>query len=280
MQTEGQSAQSTVSFVELVRANFVANLAYFRRSRLLLGFLLVFVLLTVLEALPAAFNIEAVPRFNILREIFSSMNRYLLLYGAGLGMFIISSHLRSRSLKMVFTKPCPPAVWLFSAFLSAAAISLLLDLIVLGSSVVMSLIWHLPVRQGLFFVSIDTFLASLSLIAYLMLLTTLVHPAIAVAFVLIFNPDTFYAAQFWTLSEIRAGSTSLMLRFLQHLFHALYMTLPMVHAFGNKTASIYASLHVMHKEWRYLPYSLAYVLTFSAFCYCLSLFALQRRKHI
>jgi ABC-type transport system involved in multi-copper enzyme maturation permease subunit len=264
----------------LIKANFLANLAYFRRSKLLIAFLLVFVLLTCLEALPAVFSFSAVPRFNVLREIFSSTNRYLLIYAAGLGLFIMSSHLRSRSLKMVFTKPCPPAVWLFSAFLTAAFISLLLTLFVLGCSVVMSLVWHLPVRPGLVFVSLDTFVSSLGLIAYLMLLTTLAHPAIAIAFVLIFNADMFYSARYWALSQIRSGDTSMSLVVMERIFHALYMIVPMTHAFSEKTEGIYVSLRVMHGEWKYLPYSLAYVLVFSAFCYFITLFALQRRKHI
>jgi ABC-type transport system involved in multi-copper enzyme maturation permease subunit len=265
---------------ELIKANFLANLAYFRRSKLLIAFLLVFVLLTALEALPALFYLSSVPRLNVLREIFSSTNRYLLIYGGGLGLFIMSSHLRNRSLKMVFTKPCPPAVWLLSAFLTAAFISLLLTLFVLGSSVVMSLLWHLPVRPGLVFISLDTFVASLGLISYLMLLTTLAHPAIAIAFVLIFNADMFYGARFWALSQIKSGDKSLSLVVMERIFHALYMLVPMTHAFSEKTEGIYVSLRVMHGEWKYLPYSLAYVLVFSAFCYFVSLFVLQRRKHI
>ena len=265
---------------ELIKANFLANLAYFRRSKLLIAFLLVFLLLTALEALPAVFFLSAVPRLNVLREIFSSTNRYLLIYAAGLGMFIMSSHLRSRSLKMVFTKPCPPAVWLLSAFLTAAFISFLLTLVVFCSSAIMSLVWHLPVRQGLLFVSLDTFVSSLGLISYLMLLTTIAHPAIAIAFVLIFNADMFYEGRFWALSQIRSGDTSLSLKIMERIFHALYMLVPMTQAFSDKTEGIYVSLRVMRGEWKYLIYSLAYVLAFSAFCYFVSLFALHRKKHI
>jgi hypothetical protein len=40
---------------ELLRANVLANLAYFRRSRLLLAFALIFILLTGLSSLPTFF---------------------------------------------------------------------------------------------------------------------------------------------------------------------------------------------------------------------------------
>ena len=160
---------------ELLRANVLADFAYYRRSRLLIAFALVFLLLTGLTSLPTFFMNSGVQNFNSLQEIYSTMNGFLLFFAAGLGLFVVSSHLRNRSLKMVFTKPCSPAVWLLSAFASAVAVSLLLNLIVLASAVVMSFAWHLPVRAGLLFISVDTFVASVGLIAYLMLLAEVRH---------------------------------------------------------------------------------------------------------
>ncbi len=265
---------------ELLKANLLAHFAYYRRSRLLLAFLIVFLLLTGLSSLPALFAHSGVQSFYSLREIFSTLNVFLLFLAGGLGLFIISSHLRSRSLKMVFTKPCSPALWLVSAFMAAVAVCLLLNAIVLGSAVVLSLVWHLPVRAGLVFVSVNTFIASVGIIAYLMLLTMLVHPAVAVAFALIFNADLFYNGQLWAQATIRSGSSSWILRVLERLFHYLYLLLPMVFPFEKKTESIYSSLRVLHGEWAYLLYSFGYALALSAFFYLLALFALQRRRHI
>jgi ABC-type transport system involved in multi-copper enzyme maturation permease subunit len=265
---------------ELLRANVLANFAYFRRSRLLIAFALVFLLLTGLTSLPTFFVSSGVQNFNSLQDIYSTMNGFLLFFAAGLGLFVVSSHLRNRSLKMVFTKPCSPAVWLLSAFVSAAAVTLLLNLVVLASAVVLSFVWHLPVRAGLLFISLDTFVASVGLIAYLMLLATLAHPAIAVTLALIFNADLFYDAQMWAQSVIRAGNSSFALRLLGRLFHYLYLLLPMVHAFGKKTENIYSSLRVLHGEWRYPFFSLGYALALAAFYYSLALFALQRKNHM
>ena len=133
---------------------------------------------------------------------------------------------------------------------------------------------------GLLFISVDTFVASVGLLAYLMLLATLAHPAIAVTFALIFNADLFYDAQMWAQSVIRSGSSNWALRALERLFHYLYLLLPMVHPFGKKTENIYSSLRVLHGKWKYLLYSFGYALALSAFCYFLALFALQRKRHI
>lgn len=265
---------------ELLKANFLTNLTYYRRSRLLLAFMIVFLCLTGLESLPIFFSGSGVQIFNALHQIFSTLNEFLLVFAAGLGLFVISSHLRSRSLKMVFTKPCPPALWLAAAFASAVGVSLLLNTVILGSALVVSLVWHVPVRAGLLFVSLDNSVASVGLIAYLMLLATLVHPAIAVTFAVIFNADMFYSVYTWTLAVVRSGNSSATMRFLNGIFHYLYLILPMVHAVGRKTESVYTSLRVVRGDWKYLLYSLGYVLVLSAFCYTMALFALQRKKHI
>ena len=91
----------------------------------------------------------------------------------------------------------------------------------LTSAVVLSLVWKVPVRARLVFVSADTFIASLGIIAYMMLLATLVRPAIAVTLVLIFNAEMFYDAQVWTQAVIRSGNASVALRVLEHIFHGL-----------------------------------------------------------
>jgi hypothetical protein len=64
------------------------------------------------------------------------------------------------------------------------------------------------------------------------------------------------------------------------MFQFLYLLLPMVHPFSEKTDGIYASLRVPQGEWKYLVYCLGYTLTLAAFCSFLALFALQRKKHI
>jgi len=265
---------------ELFKANILVDLTYYRRSRLLLAFMLVFLLITGLQSLPPLFMNSGVQNFNSLQQIVTTLNFFILILSAGMGLLIISSHLRNRSLKMVFTKPCPPDVWLLSAFLSAAAMSLLLNVVVLGSGVLLSVLWHLPVRMGLVFVSAETFVASLGLIAYLMLLTMLMHPALAAIVAIIFNADLFFQFDLWTKAAIRSGNSSLALRMVERAFHSLYILLPIVYPFDKQVENIHTSLRVLSSEWKYPIFSFGYALALSAFCYCASLFALKKRNHI
>ena len=265
---------------ELLKVNLRAHLLYYRRSRLLLAFALVFLLLTLLSALPAVFSPSRATAFSAAREIFSVLNMFLIAFSAGLGLFLISSHLRDRNLKMVFTKPCPPTLWLASTYLSAIGVSLLLNATILVCALAMSLLGHTRVQAGLAFVSADAFAASVGMIAYLMFLAMVIHPVIAVVFVLIFNPSTFYGLQIWTLAVQSAGGKSVVLHVLERLFHFCYMALPMVHPFSRETRGIKESLHIASGQWPYALYSLGYALSLTALSYCLSLFFLQRKKLI
>lgn len=171
-------------------------------------------------------------------------------------------------------------MWLGSAFLSAVIVSLLLNLAALACAAGLSLIWHVPVRAGLLFISVDSFMASVGMIAYMMLLASFMHPAIAVTFALIFNAGLFYSVQEWTQAVIRSGNSHIGLRVLEKIFHSLYILLPMVHAFDEKTEGIYTSLRVLPSEWKYLLFALGYALALSAFCYTASVYALYRKRYI
>jgi hypothetical protein len=268
------------SMAELFKANILADVTFYRRSKLLLAFTLVFLLITALQSLPPLFMNSGVQNFNSLQQIVSTLNFFILILTAGMGLLIISSHLRNRSLKMVFTKPCRPEIWLLSAFVSAGAMSLFLNIVVLGTGVLLSALWHLPVRVGLIFISAETFVASLGLIAYLILLAMVMHPAVAAIVAIIFNADLFYQFDLWTKAAIRSGNSSFALRMVERLFHSLYILLPIVYPFDKQTQNIHTSLRVLSSEWKYLLFAFGYALTLSAFCYSVSLFALKRRNHI
>jgi ABC-type transport system involved in multi-copper enzyme maturation permease subunit len=265
---------------ELLRANLKVHLIYYRRSRLVTGFALVFLLLVLLFSLPAVFSSSVVETFGALQSIFTMLNDLLIAFSAGLGLFIISSHLRDRNLKMVFTKPCPPPVWLASAFLSAVVASLILNVAILVGALAVSLIWHAKVEPGLVYLSLVTFAASVGMIAYMMFLATILHPVIAAVFALLFNPDLFYNIQIWTQVMINGGMKNWALQALTRLFHFIYLALPMIHAYPKQTDAVSGALRVGHGQWPTAFYSLGYALALSALSYCLSLFFLQRKRLI
>jgi ABC-type transport system involved in multi-copper enzyme maturation permease subunit len=109
-QTLGSATPPRGALREMLRANVLADFAFYRRSRLLMAFGLAFLLIVGLSCLPQLFSDSGVDRFNTLKLVLSQLNFFLLVLSGALGLFIVSSHLHNRSLKMVFTKPCSPAV--------------------------------------------------------------------------------------------------------------------------------------------------------------------------
>lgn len=264
----------------IILANIQADFAFFRRSRLLLAFALAFLLLTGLSLLPTLFSNSGFERFNILKQVFETLNVFVLILSGGLGLFIVSSHLRDRSLKMVFTKPCSPGAWLISAFVSAGLVSFLLTAAVLAIALLFSAIWHVPVQAGLVFLSLNIYVTSLIVIAYTLLLGTLVHPALAVTLILIFNSGVFFSMQEWAQATIRSGNGSTWLRVLEKVFYVLYLIVPMYGPYDDKTRTVASTFRASAGDWKYLAYSLGYALVFSAFCYFLALLALYKKRHI
>jgi ABC-type transport system involved in multi-copper enzyme maturation permease subunit len=278
--TTPSGAAAAPSKAEMLKANILANLTFYRRSKLLWAFTLIFLAMMSLDFLPAIFRNSTTTSFNSLQEFTSWLTVLIMILSAGLGLFVISSHIRSRSLKMVFTKPCSPGLWLFSAMLSGVLASLLLTCIVYAATVGLSFFWHLPVRTGLAYICLDTFIASIGVMAYMVLLASLMHPAIAVAVALIFNAEIFLSFETWARGMIRGGNHSWFLRALQRFFQVLYIALPAFNPLGKETKPIYEHIRVSHGDWRYILYSLGYSLVLSAFCYFIALFALERRRHI
>jgi|HubBroStandDraft_6_1064221.scaffolds.fasta_scaffold11170_3 hypothetical protein len=264
----------------ILRANMAADFKFFRRSRLILAFVIVFVIITALSILPTLFGSSSFESFSTMQQIFAELRIFLLILCGGLGLFLVSFHLRDRSLKMVFTKPCSPANWLAGAMLSAAAVSFLLNALIFAVMVVLSYAWHLSVRPGLFFLAFESFVMSLVVISFMAMLASLIHPAVAVTVAIIFNGDLFYSFQQWAMESIAAGNKSLSMRVIEHIFHALYMFLPMYAPYSRHTDTVESTYRVELGQWKYLAFSLGYTLVFALFAYLIALLSLRRKRHI
>jgi hypothetical protein len=66
-----------------------------------------------------------------------------------------------------------------------------------------------------------------------MLLATIMHPVLAAIVAIIFNADLFYEFQVWKQAAIHSGNTNIALRMLEHVFHSLYILLPMFYPFAS-----------------------------------------------
>jgi hypothetical protein len=280
VQTPAAAVPPANAFSVILRANFVADVKFLRRSRLIMAFVLVFLVITLLSILPSAFGQSEFKSFGTMEQIYGELRLFLAILAGGMGLFLVSFHQRDRSLKMVFTKPCTPANWLLAAMLSASFVSFVLNVVICAVLVGLSYGWHLAVRPGLMFLACESVIVDIIVISTMTLLASLVHPAVAATVAIVFNGNLFYSFLQWSLQTIAEGNKTLKMRALEHFFHALYMIIPMYSPFGKHIDSVDGSYRVEHGQWKYLAFSLGYVLTFALVAYLVALLSLRRKRHI
>jgi hypothetical protein len=201
-----------------------------------------------------------------------------VIFIAALGLFVISSHLRNRSVKMVLTKPCRPETWLGSVFLSAALVGLAIFAIILSFGLVLCLIWGIPIQTGFFYLALEQFLHALIVFGYLSFLAVVMHPVPAVLLALMFNEQVFYQLRIALLTGIKTTGGSILLAPLEKLTYLIYMVLPSFGPYAEKTGAVQESMRASAAEWTALGQVALYAFAAFGLFYLLSDFALRRKN--
>jgi hypothetical protein len=263
--------------------NLRINFKFYRRNRLLLVVVILMVVVLGLSAIPALFFLTKTKYLVIIKMIFSQFSTFTTIITATLGLLFISHHIGNRTTKMVFTKPCPPEIWLLSGLLSASFVSLILYACIFSICSIFFFVWDVPFQLGIFYITINDFLQAIIILSYITFLTILFHPVIAVLIVLIFQEGTFYYFKLLLMSGIKTageGSLSLSLKFAKWIVDTIYMVIPTYEPFSEKMSSVYSSLRISMDDWKYLFLAFAYVVVVSSFLYLLSLYFLKKKRHI
>ena len=266
-----------------ILANIRTNLIFYRRNRLLIAVVVFLVMVLGLTTLSSFFFESNTQRLEQLRQLFTTVNRFSLVLTAGLGFVLISQHIRDRSIKMVFTKPCLPETWLLSSYLSAALVAFVLYV---GSFLMvsaLSLIWKVPYPSGIFFISVNQFFQTVSFMAYATFLSAILHPVLAATVLLVFREGFFYTLKIILASGIKAAGAKPFvpfLKFVKLFLDAAYLALPTFNPYAEKTAPVYSSLRGSDANWNYLFPAVAYALTVSALFYFLTVYALKKKRYV
>lgn len=266
-----------------ILANIRTNLIFYRRNRLLIASVVFIVLMLGLTTLPSFFFMSNTQRLEQLRQLFSTLNRFALVLTAGLGLILISQHIKDRSVKMVFTKPCLPETWLLSSYLSATLVAFVLYA---GSFLVaslLSLIWKIPYPSGIVFISVNQFFQTVSLMAYATFLSVILHPVLAALVLLVFQEGLLYTLKIVLAGGIKAAGAKAFvpfLKFVKLFVDAAYLVLPTFNPYAEKTAPVYSSLRGSDANWHYLFPAIAYALTVSALFYFLTVYVLKKKRYV
>jgi hypothetical protein len=259
-------------------ANISVHLKFFRRNRLVLAIAILFSVITTIYITASVMFDSSAGRFDIVQTVFIQLSHFTSIFTGALGLFLVSSHVRSGNVKLVLTKPCSPRVWLSSAFLSAIAVAFVLHLATLLVAIALSLVWGLPIQSGFFFLAIETFIRSIIILGYLIFLTMAFHPVVAVLLSIVFTESTFHGLRMATLTAIESTGGNFLLPVVEKGSYLVYMLLPMTSPFAERYGDVMQTFRVSTVQWQAAAYSLAYASVLTLLFYFGSLRLLLRKN--
>jgi len=261
-------------------ANVSTNFKFFRRNRLLLVIMIIMVAVLLLSTMPSFFYLSKTRHLYLIQRVLSQLDGYAMVISAAIGLLLITHHIRNRSLKMVFTKPCLPETWLLSAFVSTIIVAAALYLLILLITSVLFFVWDIPYQWGVVYIVMNEFLKTLITLAYISLLGVIMHPAVVVLFILFFSDNTFLFLKMILASGIKEskGLTVALLKALKFGADAIYMILPSFNPYYDEKAKVYGSLRLTDANWKYLLFTLCYAAAVTMLCYLLSTYFIKKKR--
>jgi hypothetical protein len=244
----------------------------------LLGFALLVLLGSSIWLLPAFLGGSLSSRFDLLKGVAQMLHGTVGLITSGLGLFVMWSHRRARTIKMVATKPSTFEGWVASVFASAVLVGFVAQGVVAGLTFGLSLYWGVPYQVGFAYLAAERFVQSTIALAVLTALGALVHPIIAVVALLFVNESTFRYLGTMVAGALEAGRRSVPMRALAAVLSGLYYVVPTFDPFADKTQVVNQTLRVAAIDWRYLLASVGYAALVCAFGYLATLVLLRRSQ--
>lgn len=266
-----------------IMANVGVNFKFYRRNRLLLVAGLLILLVASLSAVPSLFFLTKSQHLSIIIKVAEELSSFATIIVPFLGLLLISQHLGNRSAKMIFTKPCPPEIWLISSSMSAVMVAAVFYAGIFLLCSLLFFVWEIPFQWGLVFVILNDFSHVLIWLAYITFLAVVFHPVVAVMFVFIFQEGIFYYLKLLLISGIKTageGSFAIFLTSVKWLVDTIFLIIPITDPFEEKTRGVYESLRGTDADWLILVATWGYALGVSLFFFLLANYFLKRKRLI
>jgi hypothetical protein len=260
------------------RAHTSVHLKFLARSRVLLGFGIGALFITGVMMLPAVFVGTSANQFELLKQVSDNLHSIATLITAGIGLFILWSHQRTRTIKLIATRPCSFDSWVASIFAAAAIFGFLAQTAVTIVAFVLSMYWGVPYQIGFVYVSVQWLAQSAIVLAYLTALSACLHPVLAILILAFFNEATFHALGVTLGGAVEAGHTSTVVRAARSFVSLVYYVTPTFTPFAEETREVNRSLHVAVVDWRYLVATIGYAVLVSACAFMATVVILRRRR--
>ena len=262
-------------------ASVRTNLVFYRRNRVLVLAGIVIMLTLAISLITVSYT--ASKQFDLVRALVSMIEGFCFVFSAFLGLMSISHHVRTRSVKLVLTRPFSLGAWVLSHFVSALLVILVMHIVAFVSAMMMFAAWDLPFQWGLIVELGVSVMACVTVFTFLLLLSTVVHPVVAAVIALIFSPSSVHGML--TMLELprrlaEGGVARFFYNALEWLLTGFYYLLPEYYPFADGLAVVFTTYRVTRFDLPYLILSAMYTPIVAALCLLLTIVVLSRKRLI
>jgi len=267
----------------LLRANIETNLIFYRRNRLMVAASIMIVAIMSITSIPALLFTSKSQHLELIKTVMMLVTGFATVVTAGLGLMLVSQHIRDRSIKMVFTKPCLPEVWLLSSFLSAGLVAAVLYALALLVTSILGAIWGIPFQTGVVYILLNGFFQAMSLMAFATFLSVIFHPVIALFILLVLQEGLLYWLKVMLVGGIKsAGENGYvpLLKVIKVIVDALYMLWPTFSPYESKMGQLSSTLRGTDADWMYLALAIVYAVVVTAMFFFMTGYVLKKKRYV
>lgn len=265
-----------------ILANIKTNLKFYARNALLWFLIIIFFFYGGITIFFSTIYSSETLKFRNIQTIVSLLIQYCFIIISILGMLTLFSHIRNRSLKLVFTKPCSPENWFLSLYLSIFLVGGVCFFLILIISYLLFLVWKIPFQTGIFYILIYNFVMACIYSFFLCFLTIFLHPLLSIFFALAFNENSFYEILIFiraAIKNVTNPSYLFWLKVSEKLLHFIYMVLP-ASFFKEEKFKITQRWIATGKDFAHLGIVVLYGFVISSLFYFLSCYLIKKKRII
>jgi len=267
--------------LKLLKANIVVNLQFYIRNKLILFLAMILLVGFGFSLVPILAYSSVNERFNNILFIINEMVYFAKIFLAAVALISIWYHTSNKCVKLIFTKPCSPELWVLSHYLSAALVYLVMLIFIFFIYTLLSFIYGVNFQSGVFVWIFVKFVYGMILFSYLLMLSSWFHPVVAFLISTMFSESVFYylAIMFRNGKDFFDNIIAVTIfNSIGKVFKAVYYTLPDMSPLIEKFDSLNTGLRLPANWITYMIGIFVYTTIFFAFSYSLTVFSLRKKR--
>lgn len=265
-----------------ILANIKTDLMFFFRNGLLLLIFTILVTQTIMSVFLR--NLLGAYRgsgFEAIKNFTETFNNFGYILVVAVGIVTVFSHSSQRCLKMVFTRPCPPEIWMASLAISITIVATVLFFLSFFVGSLLFVVEEIPYQSGLVFVCIQKWCEALIVSFFLLLLSLVIHPVLAIFLICVMNERSLYWLHLLIKAALQNASSftrAFLLDLAKSLTGLLYRIFPVQVPYEEQFSEIARSWIVLPRDWFHLMIFVAYTFAFCCLIILLASEVLKRKR--